>query len=111
MCNKIEDIYFKLINEDEINYNENGFFLKMHGRSAMFYFVENKTIVPIEAEMPGVNYFDILVYGETAHIKLKYYPENQRWVKLSLEERFRIQSLLVQWLSEKGLRHDIAIGR
>lgn len=106
----IEEIYLKLINEDKINTNEYGFHFKSHGRTAMIYFVENNTIVPVEAEMPGVDYLDVLVYGETDHIKLRYCCDKRQWEEVPIEDRFRIQDLLVQWLNCNGLRHDIMIG-
>jgi hypothetical protein len=106
----VEEIYLKLINEDGINNYEDGFLFKSHGRTAMIYFIENKSIVPFEVEMPGVDYLDVLVYGETQHIKRRYIPDNKQWEVISIDDRFRIQSLLVQWLLSKGLRHNIMIG-
>lgn len=41
----------------------------------------------------------------------RYYPADKRYEIISVEDRFRIQGLLVQWLSNKGLRHDIDVGK
>ncbi|GAA0180874.1 hypothetical protein SH2C18_34930 [Clostridium sediminicola] len=104
-----EDIYLKLIVEDKINGDKDGFHWKSHGRTAMIYFVENNSIVPIEVEMPGVEYLDVLVYGEIEHIKNRYCIDNNKWEVIAIEDRFRIQNLLVQWLNSKSLRHDVYI--
>lgn len=66
--------------------------------------------MPIYAEMPGVDYLDILVFGETKHIDKRYYIKEQKVEVIQHEDRLRIQGLLVKWLAEKGWRHDIMIG-
>lgn len=105
-----EDIFLKLIEKDEMTSDKEGFHWKSHGRTAIIYFVENNSIVPIQAEMPGVDYLDILVYGETQHIERRYYLNDKRYEIIPVEDRFRIQALLVQWLKSKELRHDIDVG-
>lgn len=60
--------------------------------------------------MPGVKHLDILVFGETEHITEKYSLKAFQKTEIDIEERFRIQNLLVNWLESKGLRHDIQIG-
>jgi hypothetical protein len=105
-----QDYYLRLIESDNININKDGFHWKGHGRTAIIYFVENHSIIPIEAEMPGVDYLDVLVYGESQHIERRYYPEKKESEIIPLEDRFRIQSLLVKWLNKKRLRHDIKVG-
>lgn len=106
-----EAIIFKSIIKDEINPKISGFHWKSHGREAIIYYVENMGIVPIHCEMPGVDYFDVLVFGETDYLDKKYYLDGQIIEILPYEERLRIQGLLVQWFAEKGTRHDIKIGR
>ncbi|QHT59885.1 hypothetical protein GXP70_07925 [Paenibacillus lycopersici] len=88
-----------------------GFHIKTHGRGGFIYYVEDEYIIPIAIEMPGVDYLDILVFGETEHIKTKYYLKSNHSETLILEERFRIQNLLVKWLEQKGKIHDIQIGK
>lgn len=106
-----EDYIFKCFEEDKINDNEEGFHWRSHGRSAYIYFIENRSIIPIYAEMLGVNYLDILVYGETEYIKKRYYINDKSCEVISIDDRFRIQRLLIQWLNDKGLRHDIKAGK
>ena len=106
-----EAYYFELIQKDNINTEQEGFHWKSHGRTAIIYYVENNSVVPIEAEMPGVDTYDVLVYGETQHIATRYYPNEKKHEEISLEDRFRIQGLLVKWLDNKGARHDIMIGQ
>lgn len=106
-----ESVVLNSFLEDKINPYESGFHWRSHGRSARIYYVEKGGIVPIYCEMPGVEYLDVLVFGETEHLDKKYYP-GERTVKiLTTEERFRIQDLLIKWLSAKGARHDIRVGR
>ncbi|MFZ5987731.1 MAG: hypothetical protein ACOYWZ_11480 [Bacillota bacterium] len=106
----MEDYVFKNIMEDKVDYHTPGFYFKSHGRGATIYFVENTSIVPIYAEMPGGDYLDILVFGETKHIDKRYYIKEQKVEVIQHEDRLRIQGLLVKWLAEKGWRHDIMIG-
>lgn len=106
-----EAIIFKSIIEDKINPKEPGFHWKSHGREAIIYYVENMGIVPIHCEVPGVDSLDVLVFGETKHLDKKYYLDGQIIEIQPHEERLRVQGLLVQWLAEKGARHDIKIGQ
>lgn len=105
------DMGFSEIVQDKVDYHTPGFYWRSHGRSSTIYFAENESIVIIYAEMPGIDHLDILVYGETEFITKRYYPLENRIETISVEERFRIQSLLVEWLASKGLRHDIQIGK
>jgi len=111
IMDKIEELVFKNIDQDKIDPKHAGFHWKSHGRSATIYYVKNLAIVPIYCEMPGVDYLDILVFGETEHIRKQYYIEERKSEVLSFDERIKIQGLLVKWLSEKGLRHDINVGQ
>lgn len=106
-----EDYIFKYLEEDKINEKEEGFHWRSHGRSAYIYFIENSSITPIYVEMPGVDSLDVLVYGETKHIERRYSINDKSYEVIPLEDRFRIQNLLLQWLNSKGLRHDIEIGK
>jgi hypothetical protein len=103
------DYGFREIEQDKINYNNPGFHWRSHGRSFNIYFVEKESIVIFYAEMSGVKNLDILVYGEIEHISKRYYPCENRTESIPLEERIRIQRLLVDWLAKKGMRHDIKI--
>lgn len=105
------DYVFKEIVQDKIDYNNPGFHWRSHGRSFNIYFVENESIVIIYAEISGVDHLDILVYGETESIDKRYYPQKNKSENIPIEERLRIQSLLVEWLANKGFRHDIQIGK
>jgi hypothetical protein len=102
---------FKEIQQDKIESTNTGFHWCSHGRGANIYFVENQSITIIYAEMPGVKEFDVLVFGETEHINRRYYPNDQRIETIPMEERFKIQALLVDWLANKGMRHDISVGK
>jgi len=106
-----DEFAFKSMLEDKINPDEPGFHWRSHGRGAIIYYVENSGIVPIYCEMPGVDYLDVLVFGETEPLDKKYYLDAKKVEILPLEERHRIQGLLVQWLSVKGARHDIKVGK
>ena len=106
-----EDIAFKSIIEDKISPNEPGFHWRSHGRGAIIYYVENMGIVLIYCEMPGVDYLDVLVFGETEHLDKWYYLDGKKVEILPLEERLRVQGQLVKWLSVKGARHDIKVGQ
>jgi|GEM_PF-2867301 hypothetical protein len=108
---KIDEFVFKNINQDKIDPTDTGFHWKSHGRSATIYYVNKLAIVPIDCEMPGVDYLDILVYGESEHIRKRYYIKERKSEVLSFDERIKIQELLVKWLSKKGLRHDINVGQ
>jgi hypothetical protein len=68
-------------------------------------------IVPIDCEMPGVDYLDVLVYGETQNIPRRYYKKEKKTEVLTFDEKLKIQGLLLKWLSEKGLRHNINTGQ
>lgn len=105
----IDTMYFNYIKSDGININNDGFFWKSHGRTAIIYFVENSSVVPIDVEMPGVDYLDALVFGETEHIRKRYYPTNTEVQDLSQEDRIRIQRQLAIWLNDRGTRHDIRV--
>jgi hypothetical protein len=61
--------------------------------------VESQSIIIIYAEMPAIKEYDVLVFGETKHINKRYYLNEQRVETIPLEERFRIQGLLVKWLA------------
>lgn len=102
---------FEEIQQDKIDPNVLGFHWHSHGRGANIYFVENLFITIIYAEMPAVKEYDVLVFGETKHIKKRYYPNDRRVEIIPLEERFKIQELLVNWLASQGKRHDIEVGR
>lgn len=106
----MQDYGFDYIRRDKISQKDNGFHWRSHGRSAIIYFVENSAIVPIYAEMPGVDYLDILVFGETHHIEKRYHIEENKVETIPMHERFKIQDLLVKWLANKGWRHDIKVG-
>lgn len=106
-----EDLAFKSLIEDKINPDEPGFHWRSNGRGAIIYYVENGGIMPIYCEMPGVKYLDVLVFGETEHLDKKYYLDGKKVEILAIEERLRVQELLVKWLSAKGARHDIKVGR
>ncbi|WP_088043307.1 hypothetical protein [Bacillus sp. EAC] len=106
----MEDIFTKLLEKDKVIGEKDGFHWKSHGRSARIYFVENSTIVSIEAEMSGVPNLDVLIYGETKYINQRYYSKDNQWREIPNDESLRIQSLLVEWLNGRGLRHDIIVG-
>jgi hypothetical protein len=106
----MQDYGFEYIKRDKIDPKEDGFHRRNHGREAIIYFVENSGIVPIYAEMPGVEYLDILVFGETRHIQKRYYVEENKVETIPIDERFKIQDMLVKWLASKGWRHDIKVG-
>lgn len=101
---------FKIIKEDKIDCCKAGFHFKSHGRAATIYYVENASVIPIYAEMSGVDYLDILIFGETKHIDKRYYINEQKVEIIQNEDRLRIQELLIKWLDEKGWRHDIMAG-
>jgi hypothetical protein len=105
------DFGFREIEQDKVDFDTPGFHWRSHGRSSTIYFVENESVVIIYGEMSGVSHLDILVYGETVHLNKRYYPKVNRTENITIEERFKIQSLLVEWLEMKGLRHDIQIGK
>lgn len=107
----MNDYCFKEIEQDKIDHQVSGFHWRSYGRSFNIYFVENNSIVIIYAEMSGVNHLDILVYGETEHISKRYYPCQNSTEGIPLNERIRIQGLLAEWLANKGMRHDIKIGK
>jgi hypothetical protein len=111
ITDKIDELVLKTIDQDNINLKISGFHWKSYGRCATIYYVDNLSIVPIGCEMPGVDYLDILVFGETKHINKRYYIKERKAEILSFEERIMIQELLVKWLSEKGLKHDIVVGQ
>ncbi|CAN7503734.1 hypothetical protein LJR153_003531 [Paenibacillus sp. LjRoot153] len=94
-----------------IDPNIPGFHWRDHGRGAIIYFVENQSILNIYAEMPGVKEYDVLVFGETEHLNKRYYPIERRIEIMPLDDRLRIQELLVQWLASRGMRHDINVGK
>lgn len=96
---------------DGVDPAQDGFLLKRHGRAMTIYFVENRTVLPIDAEMPGIAALDILVYGETISLKRRYRADTRQWEEIPAPDRFRVQHLLVQWLRDQGLRHDISVGR
>lgn len=102
---------FRQISEDKIDLDTPGFYWRSHYRSAYIYFVENESVIPFYCELPGVNYLDVLIFGETEFIEKRYYPGGEKVELLPFEERLRIQGLLVKWLSEKGCRHDIKAGQ
>lgn len=45
--------------------------------------------------MPGVDYLDVLVYGQIQHIRKRYYIEERKSEVLSFDERIKIQGGLV----------------
>jgi hypothetical protein len=97
-----------------INLRVSGTWIILINRSlfgANIYFVENQSITIIYAEMPAVKEYDVLVFGETEHINRRYYPNDHRVETIPIEDRFRIQGLLVDWLANKGMRHDIRVGK
>ncbi|MDQ6423618.1 hypothetical protein RB620_29845 [Paenibacillus sp. LHD-117] len=105
----LDKIIFKSIKKDKIDLNCSGFHWVSHGRSGYIYFVENTNVLPIAIEMPGVDYLDVLVFGEIEHLSKRYNPKKYKVEELTIEERKRIQKRLVNWLNEKGLRHDLKI--
>lgn len=107
----IDELVVKRMVQDTINLEVSGFHWKSYGRSATIYYVDKLSIVPIGCEMSGLDYLDILVFGETKHINKRYYIKERKAEILSFEERIMIQELLVKWLSEKGLKHDIVVGQ
>ena len=106
-----DEVVFNLIAEDKIDPIDVGFHWRSHGRGAIIYYIENLGIIPIYCEMPAVDYLDVLVFGETKHIENRYYLHKKTVEHLPFEERLRIQKLLVDWLSERGCRHDINVGQ
>ena len=102
---------FDEIQRDNISPNFSGFHWRSHGRGVNIYFVEGQSIVIIYGEMPAVEDLDVLVFGETEHINKRYYLGERRIEFIPLNDRFRIQKLLVEWLADKGMRHDISVGR
>ncbi|MFF2484256.1 hypothetical protein [Paenibacillus sp. NPDC058071] len=107
----MEDRGFEAIQKDSIYPNISGFHWRSHGRGVNIYFVEGKSIVIIYGEMPAVKDFDVLVFGETEHINKRYYMNKQRIEIIPLDDRLRIQNILVEWLASKGMRHDISVGK
>jgi len=105
------DLGFELIHNDEIDTQIAGFHWRSHGRGANIYFVDCQAVVIIFAEMSATKEYDVLVFGETQHITKRYYPLEHRYEIIPLDERLRIQGLLVEWLESKGMRHDIKIGK
>jgi hypothetical protein len=106
----LDKLVFEQIEKDDLNITENGFHIRRHGRSATIYFLENLAVVPIYAEMPAVDYLDILIFGETQHIDRRYVLYEKRVEIISTDDRYRIQTGLIKWLSTNGLRHDIKVG-
>jgi hypothetical protein len=106
MNNREEDFFGRIIG-DNINLNNNGFYLRTQGRDGYLYFVEDSTVVPIDIEMPAVKHLDILIYGEPRFICKRYNFKNRRVEKLTIEQGLRIHKLLVDWLTEQQIRHDI----
>jgi hypothetical protein len=102
---------FVEIQNDNIDPNITGFHWRSHGRGVNIYFVESQSIVIIYGEMPGVKEYDVLVFGETEHLNKRYYASERRIESILLDERFRIQNLLVEWLVSKGMLHDISVGK
>jgi hypothetical protein len=102
-----DDLPFESIKKDNVILHQDGFVMVTHGRGGNIYFVEDQLVVVIGIEMPGVDYLDVLVYGELEYIVNRYDPIHHTAEQLSNEERERIQKLLIEWLALKGLRHDI----
>lgn len=106
-----DEAAFQSIIRDKIDPSQPGFHWKSHGREAIIYFVEGRGIVLIYCEMPAVAHLDVLVFSESKHIESRYYLDGRKVESLPSEERLRIQGLLVKWLSQQGVRHDIKIGQ
>lgn len=51
------------------------------------------------------------VFGETEHINNRNFLSDHMIENIHLNERLRIQKLLVEWLASKGIRHDIRVGK
>lgn len=64
----MKSLYLRILIEIKLDPKDIGSNLKSHGRSAIIYYVDNMGIVPIDCEMSGVGYLDVLVYGETQYI-------------------------------------------
>ncbi|KRE61931.1 hypothetical protein [Paenibacillus sp. Soil750] len=108
----MDDRGFGEIQKDSINPNNSGFhWRRSHGRGVNIYFVEGQSIVVIYGEIPAVKEYDVLVFGETEHINKRYFLSERRSEIIPLDERFRIQKLLVEWLASRGMRHDISVGK
>jgi hypothetical protein len=108
---KKTDRGFLEIQNDNIDPNISGFHWRSHGRGANIYFVEGHSVVIIYAEMSAVKEYDALVFGETEHINNRYFLSDYTIENIHLDERLRIQKLLVEWLASKGMRHDISVGK
>jgi hypothetical protein len=106
-----EDYYLKLIEKDNINISRKGFYLRGHNNTGVIYFVENHSVTPIEIEMPESDYLDVIVYGEIQLIERRYYIEKKESQVIPLEDRYRIQALLLKWLDKKSLRRDLHAGQ
>ncbi|MBM7565519.1 hypothetical protein [Paenibacillus sacheonensis] len=98
---------FDSISRDNVDLHKEGFVMVTRGRGGNIYFVEHQAVVVIGIEMPGVADLDVLVYGELQYIVNRYDPIRRTAEQLTIEERKRIQKLLIEWLALKGLRHDI----
>ncbi|MFF2480709.1 hypothetical protein [Paenibacillus sp. NPDC058071] len=107
----MDDRGFDEIQTDNISQNFSGFHWRSHGRGVNIYFVEGQSIVIIHGEMPAVRDYDVLVFGETEHINKRYLLSERRVEIIPLDDRFRIQKLLVEWLASQGMRHDISVGK
>ena len=88
-----------------------GFHIKTHGRGGYIYYKEDSSVVPNAIEMPAVQNVDLLVFGEIEHITQKYHLKSREIKTIEIEERLRIQNLLVDWLEQKNVKHDIQIGK
>ncbi len=106
----IDAMYFNYLEKDCIDIHSEGFHWKSHGRTAIIYFVEDLGVVPIGVEMPGVDYLDALVYGESRDINKRYFLKNHSIEVVTLDDRLRIQELLVKWLLDNSIRHNICVG-
>ncbi|WP_239617927.1 hypothetical protein [Cohnella mopanensis] len=106
----MKDSGFVEIQTDNINPNISGFHWRSHGRGVNIYFVEGQSIVIIYGEMPAVREYDVLVFGEAEHLNKRYFLSEQRIESIPLDERLRIQKMLVDWLGSQGMRHDVSVG-
>ncbi|MFD2611608.1 hypothetical protein [Paenibacillus gansuensis] len=101
---------WRQIEQDKIGLDMPGFHWCSHGRVLTIYLVESESIVMIHGEMPGVKQYDVLIFDETEYISNRFYPNKKRVETIPQEERYQIQQSLVNWLEDRGIRHDIKVG-
>ncbi|TGM62924.1 hypothetical protein EHQ94_19835 [Leptospira meyeri] len=84
-----------------------GFYHIQTGRAGSIYFIENNCVVSFMTEMSGSEEYDLLVSGELEYISDRFDLRNSTHEILPRKERKRIQKKLIEWLSNKKIRHDL----